>query len=107
MKIELLYFDGCTAYQTALKHLEEVIQEKKLDAQVEMVKIENDGQAGEKRFLGSPSIRINGQDIEPGAQQIREFSMRCRLYLEGDQVNEWPGKGLIRRAIEQALHHND
>jgi hypothetical protein len=107
MKIELLYFEGCTAYQTALKHLEEVIQEKKLNAGVEMVKLKNDKQAREQRFLGSPTIRINGQDIEPDAQQIREFSIRCRLYLEGDRVNEWPGKELMRHAIEQALQQKE
>ncbi len=100
MKIELFYFDGCLAYQTALKHLEEVIKEKKLDVGVEMIKIESDQQAVASRFLGSPSIRINGLDIEPGAEKIKDFSMRCRLYLE-DKVSDWPSKKMIRRAIER------
>ncbi len=103
MKIELLYFDGCLAYQTALKHLEEVIREKKLDVGVEMIKIESDGEALKNRFLGSPTIRINGRDIESGAEEIKDFSMRCRLYLEDDKVNEWPSKKMIRRAIDEAL----
>ncbi len=102
MKIELLYFDGCLAYQTALKHLEEVTRENKLDVGVEMIKIESDGEALKNRFLGSPTIRINGLDIEPGAAQIKDFSMRCRLYLE-DKVSEWPSKKMIRRAIDEAL----
>jgi hypothetical protein len=103
MKAELLYFDGCTAYQTALKHLEEVIQEKKLDAAVKMIKIEGDQQALASRFLGSPSIRINGLDIEPGAGKIKDFSMRCRLYLEDDEMSEWPSKKMIRSAIDSAV----
>lgn len=101
MKAELLYFDGCTAYQTALKHLKEVIREKKLDAAVKMIKIEGDQQALASRFLGSPSIRINGLDIQPGAEKIKDFSMRCRLYLEDDAVSEWPSKKMIRSAIER------
>lgn len=100
MKIELFYFDGCLAYRTALKHLEEVIKEKKLDAAVEMIKIESGEQALRDRFLGSPSIRINGRDIEPGVEKIKDFSMRCRLYLE-DKVSDWPSKKMIRRAIER------
>ncbi len=103
MKIELFYFDGCLAYQTALKYLREVIVEKQLDAGVEMIKIEDDEQALRTRFLGSPTIRINGRDIESSAEEIKDFSMRCRLYLEDDKVNEWPSKKMIRRAIDEAL----
>jgi hypothetical protein len=103
VKIELLYFDGCLAYQTALKYLEEVAREKKLDVGVEMIKIEDDQQAVASRFLGSPTIRLNGLDIEPGAAQIKSFSMRCRLYLEDDKISDWPSKKMIRRAIDEAL----
>lgn len=101
MKIELLYFDGCPAYQTALRYLKEVIKEKKLGAGVEMIKIEGDEEALKSRFLGSPTVRVNGLDIEPGAEEIKDFSMRCRLYLEDDKVNEWPSKKMIRRAVER------
>ncbi len=104
MKIELLYFDGCLAYQTALKYVEEVIREKKLGVRVEMIKIKGDEMALRTRFLGSPTVRLNGLDIEPGAEEIRDFSMRCRLYLEDDEVNELPSKKMIRRAIDKALH---
>ncbi len=103
MKIELLYFDGCLAYQTALKYLKEVIAEKQLGAGVGMVKIESDEMALRTRFLGSPTVRLNGRDIEPGAGGIKDFSMRCRLSLEDDKVNEWPSEKPIRRAIDEAL----
>ncbi len=103
MKIELLYFDGCTAYKTALKHLKDVIGERKLDATIEMIKIADEQQAVASRFLGSPSIRVNGRDIEPGAEKINDFSMRCRLYIEDDAVSEWPSKNMIRRAIDSLI----
>ena len=103
MKIELLYFDGCLAYQTALKYLKEVLAEEQLGAGVGMVKIENAEDALKKRFLGSPTIRLNGRDIEFSARGIKDFSMRCRLYLEDDKVNEWPSKKMIRCAIDEAL----
>lgn len=103
MKIELLYFDTCPSYKIVLKSLEEIITEKKLDAGVEMIKIESDEDALKNRFLGSPSVKLNGRDIEPGTEKIKDFSMRCRLYLEDDEVNELPSKKMIQRAIDEAL----
>ena len=103
MKIELFYFDGCPAYKTALKHLEEVLKEKGLDVEVKMKKIKNDKQALKERFLGSPSIRINGVDIEPGAQEVNKYSISCRLYFKDGEVKEWPSKKLIRQAIDTVL----
>lgn len=102
MKIEFLYFEGCPSYQTALKYLEEIIKEEKLDVRVEMVKIESDEETQKNRFLGSPTIRVNGLDIEPSAQERGSFSMCCRLYLETGKITGWPSKELIRYAIEEA-----
>lgn len=102
MRIELLYFDGCPSYQTALKYLEGVIKEEKRDVHVEMVKIESDEEVQQNRFLGSPTIRVNGQDIEPSARERGDFSMCCRLYLEAGKITGWPSKELIRHAIEEA-----
>jgi len=102
VKIEFLYFDGCPSYQTALKYLEEVIKEQKLDVHVEMVKIESDEEALKNRFLGSPTIRVNGLDIEPGAQERGDFSMCCRVYFEAGKMTACPSKELIRHALEEA-----
>ena len=102
MKIELFYFDGCPSYKTALKYLDEALKEKGLKVPVEMVKITGEEDAVRQRFLGSPSVRIDGVDIEPGTEKIKAFSLTCRLYLEHDNVLEWPGRKLIRQAIDNA-----
>jgi len=102
VKIELLYFEGCPYYQTALKYLEEIINEQKLGIQVDMVRIESDEQALRNKFVGSPTVRINGQDIEPGVRDLKDFSMRCRLYSEAGSITGWPGKDLIRHALKEA-----
>jgi hypothetical protein len=102
MKIELFYFDGCPGYKTARKYIDEALNEKGLKVPVAMVKITGDEDAARYRFLGSPSIRIDGRDIESGTEKIKVFSLRCRLYLEDDNVLEWPGRKLIRQAIDKA-----
>ncbi len=102
MKSELFYFEGCPSYQSALKYLKEIIKEQKLGVQVEMVKIESDEEALKNRFLGSPTVRVNGLDIEPRAQERDDFSMCCRLYFEAGKMTGWPSKELIRHATEEA-----
>ncbi|MES0278303.1 MAG: DUF2703 domain-containing protein [Dehalococcoidales bacterium] len=102
MKIELYYFDECPSYKTALKYIDEALKEKGLNIPVEMVRITSEEDAVRHRFLGSPSVRIDGVDIEPGTEKIKAFSLTCRLYLEDDNVLEWPGRKLIRQAIDNA-----
>jgi glutaredoxin len=103
VEIELLYFEGCPYYQTTLKYLEGIIMEKKLDVMVKMVKIKNDDDAVKHKFLGSPTIRVNDQDIDSTAREKENFSMGCRLYLEDGKLMELPSKKMIRHAIEKSI----
>jgi hypothetical protein len=103
VKIELLYFRDCHVYKTALENIQEVIKEKELDTEVDLREIKNDKQALRDKFLGSPTVRINGIDIDPSAQKINKYSMTCRLYLENSVVNELPSKRMIRQAIDKSL----
>ena len=103
MKIELLHFRECHVYKTTLENIKEVIKEKGLDTEVNLKEIKNDKQALSNKFLGSPTVRINGMDIEPNAQKINKYSMTCRLYLENGVVNELPSKRMIRQAIDKTL----
>jgi len=46
--------------------------------------------AERERFLGSPSVRVNQEDIEPGAEERRDFGMKCRLYVTPDGLSGLP-----------------
>jgi hypothetical protein len=54
-------------------------------------------------FLGSPTVRINGLDIEPSARQRTTFGMMCRTYESSGGV---PSEDLIRSAIAEAAHRD-
>lgn len=46
------------------------------------------------RFLGSPSLRVNGRDVEPGADERETFVFACRVYrtpvgFSGQPATEW------------------
>ena len=58
--------------------------------------------ADRHRFPGSPTIRINGQDIEPGFKDPGDYSPRCRLYTTQAGVGSLPE----RRWIEDAIEYN-
>jgi hypothetical protein len=92
--VEVLYFDGCPNHETLLPHLEELVRSAGLPHAIELRRVEDDAAAQRERFLGSPTVRINGRDVEPGADARNDFGLKCRLYqtpagLRGAPPDEW------------------
>jgi len=99
MKIEFLYFKDCPGYQAVLSLLEQILLEKKIHVSIEKIEITSQELAIQHRFLGSPSIRINGQDIED-PEEVSEYGLKCRIYPEtGSGV---PSKAVLRKALLEA-----
>jgi hypothetical protein len=63
MRIELLYFDGCPNHEALLPRLRELLAGEA--AKIDLRKVTDDEAAQRERFLGSPTIRVNGRDVEP------------------------------------------
>ena len=102
MKIELLYFDGCPSYEKLLPRLETLLKSERLREDVELRQVESAEAAERECFLGSPTVRIDGEDIEPGADARSDFGLKCRLYRTGDSASgvppdEWIVNALRRR----------
>ncbi len=102
MKIELLYFDGCPSHEQASEILEHVLEETQTEAEIEKINIEDEQMAIEYRFLGSPSIRINGVDVDPVARDSSEFSRKCRIYKTDGGIIGWPSSNMIKEALQEA-----
>jgi hypothetical protein len=62
------------------------LRRTRFDADIVEVAVENPDPAQELRFLGSPSVRVNGGDLEPGADERSAFGLMCRTYREGTGV---------------------
>lgn len=103
MKIELLYFENCPGYEKALKNLRELLEEKELKEEIQMTEVTSDGQARELRFIGSPTIRINGKDVDEHVWSVKDNGMKCRIYLHEGKILGYPPKAMNRRAIEEKL----
>jgi len=78
--IEVLYFSGCPNHEPTVDLAREVIGELGLEAAIREVPVETAEAAEKHRFVGSPSVRVNGRDIEPAAREQTEFALSCRMY---------------------------
>jgi hypothetical protein len=92
--IELLYFDGCPNHAALLPHLEQLLRTADVPGQIRLREISDADAAHHERFLGSPTVRVDGLDVEPGAQERDDFGLKCRLYrvpagLRGAPLDEW------------------
>lgn len=97
-KVEVLFFEGCPHHREAVDLAREVVAEIAPDLQVEEVEVLDNEQAEELRFLGSPTIRVNGADIEPDAASRKQYALACRMY-GGSGV---PPRELLEGALERS-----
>ena len=74
-KLELLFAPGCEAIEGTVAMVNEVLRDLKSDAIVTEVMVDTEEKARELKFLGSPSIRFNGRDIEPGADERQDYGL--------------------------------
>lgn len=95
-KIQFLYFEGCPSYKPALTNLKEIIEEEKIVANIEMVRVESPEEAQKVGFQGSPSIKINGIDLE---DKNDGFSFNCRLYNVDGKLTGTPSKEFIKQRV--------
>lgn len=77
MKVEFYYFDGCPSYRQSLKNLREVLADENMDVDLELINVDSLEKAEEVGFQGSPSIKINGKDLDG---RDGGFSYSCRIY---------------------------
>ncbi len=98
MRVSFLYYEECPSHELALKRLREVMAEEGVPGEVEVIKVETEEQARELRFVGSPTIRIDGQDIDPPSSS--RYTLTCRAYRLADgRISPLPSKYMIRRAL--------
>lgn len=81
--IEILYSAACPNHEPTTALVREVLDELGLDAEVREVPVETAEEARSNRFIGSPSVRIDGQDLERDADHRTDYGLCCRIYEDG------------------------
>jgi hypothetical protein len=98
MRVSFLYYEECPSHEQALERLRKVMAEEGISREVEVLEVETEDQARELRFVGSPTIRVEGKDIDPPSDS--RYVLTCRAYrLEDDRISPLPSRGMIRRAL--------
>jgi hypothetical protein len=92
--IEILYFDGCPNHEKLLTHLPQLLEHEGITSEIVLRNVPDTDSAVEERFLGSPTVRLDGHDIDPGAGQRDDYGLKCRLYhtatgLSGLPPDQW------------------
>ena len=99
MTVEFLYWEGCPSHPEARELLEDVLREQGAEADIRVLEVKSREEAAELGFPGSPTIRIDGRDVDPaGADEPP--SLTCRIYyLPDGRVSPIPS----REQLEEAL----
>ncbi len=72
---ECLFAPGCSSHDETMAMVRRLIDRLDINARINEITISNHEMAERINFLGSPSIRINGIDIEPHAMTRKAFGL--------------------------------
>ena len=98
--VEILTFEGCPHAEPAIALVERVLGASGIDATLRRVDIPDPEAAAAHRFLGSPTIRVNGRDIEPGVSVERAtYVLSCRIYRTESGMKGEPDERWLREAL--------
>jgi hypothetical protein len=99
MTIDFLFWEGCPSHPEAEALLKDVLRERGVEAEILYTQVETEEDAKRLRFPGSPTIRVDGRDVDPEGANGRP-ALTCRIYaLPDGRVSPVPS----REALEEAI----
>lgn len=105
--VEFLWWEGCPSSDRALAILHEEMAAQGLDpGSVAMREMRTDADADRERFVGSPTIRVDGRDVQPPGDE--PVGLSCRVYrLRDGRISALPDREDLRETLEQAINGGD
>ena len=97
--VELIWFSECPNHPAARAMLEEVIADIAPGTPIHDVDATDPRTAARLRFPGSPTIRVDGRDVDPGYIDPGDYTPRCRLYRTGDGLRGLPDRIWVEDAL--------
>ncbi|NJD61735.1 MAG: DUF2703 domain-containing protein [Deltaproteobacteria bacterium] len=73
LKMVVLYNEGCPATPKTIQLIEECISEYGFHVELRKILVSSQEEANEWKFLGSPTVQINGIDIDPAVRDAKVF----------------------------------
>jgi hypothetical protein len=103
-QVELLWWEGCPSWQRALDMVRDEMARVGLAADaIDVIEITSEADAAGRVFPGSPTIRLDGEDIQPPGPDV-PGGLTCRVYRRRDgSVSPLPDREDLREALQRAV----
>lgn len=103
MKVQIFGARNAPQLEQTRQMVDEAIQEADTgDTEVEVVPVDGPEDARAKKSLGTPTVRVNGMDVEYAEREPEEYSAGSRYYATPEGWKPQPAKGMIVRALQAA-----
>ena len=100
MKIQLYHWEGCPSTPEAKAELEDVLRAHGVDVPIELHEVTTQAEAERLDFRGSPTIRIDGRDVDPEGASTQRAALACRIYRLADgRVSPIPSREMLEEAL--------
>jgi len=98
-RIELLWWEGCPSHPETHELIEEILAEQGIDIDIEMREVRTEEEAAELHFPGSPTVKVDGRDIDPEGAEAPP-ALTCRIYYRPDgRVSPVPSREQLEAAF--------
>ncbi len=102
VEVEVFYFEGCPNHGAAVEQVwQALLAEAMTGSPIREIEVRDAAMAESLRFLGSPSVRVGGVDIEPSARDAQSFGFGCRTYFDEGGRSGLPPVAMIRKALAE------
>lgn len=97
--VEIFYFDGCPNHQPAVALVERLGRELGIETRIRLVNVPDQEAAQRLRFLGSPTIRVDGRDVDPFTEERDDYALSCRVFRTEAGIVGQPEERWVREAL--------
>ena len=97
MRVEVFYIDGCPNHRPLVERVKKVLRQERMSVPLMEIEIHDEREAIKMGFVGSPTIRVNGLDLDPKSRAEGAAGMACRYYTGG-----LPSEDMICAALREA-----
>lgn len=103
VRIEILARKDCDNRGMAVAVVERVLAETGVPAEVSMIDVSTLGEAKRLGFTGSPTVRVDGRDVDRRPAEATVVSLEDRVYRTSRGLAGWPDAEWIREEILLAV----
>jgi hypothetical protein len=101
-RIELLYFEGCPTYKLTREIIMELLASTGVPAEVREVNVSSDARARQLEFIGSPTVRIDGRDVDPAPEGAQQYGPKCRVCEADGKLVGSPSREMVLSTLKEA-----